>query len=570
MSAPLRILHVEDNPKDAELVRARMVADGLDCEVVLVSSQDTYLAALERCGFHLILCDYSLPGFDGKAALALAKQKCPEVPFLYLSGTIGEERAIECLKAGAMDYVLKDRPARLVPAIRHALHTVELEAKRKRAEEEIHRLAYYDTLTGLPNRTLLSERLGEGIRAGQETNSPLALLLLDLDRFKDINDTLGHENGNRLLQQVAQRLQEALPQADTLARLGGDEFATILRGTDAGRALTAAHAILRALEQPFTLEGLSLDVRASIGIALYPGHGEDATTLLQRADVAMYLAKGGHDGYAIYSAERDQYSPSRLGLIGDLRQALTRDEFILHYQPEIALSSGRVCGVEALVRWQHPQQGMIPPDQFIPLAEHAGLIKPLTLWVLQEALREFHGRYREGLRLRVSVNLSARNLADPQLPGQVAGLMGTWGIPPDSLVLEITESTLMADPKVARELLLRLRNMGLQLSIDDFGAGYSSLSYLKTMPVNEIKIDKSFVMGGMRDQKDVALVRSTIELGHSLGFKVVAEGVEDQETLDRLIEFGCDLAQGYHISRPLPAADLTRWLRESPCGLQKA
>ncbi len=570
MSAPLRILHVEDNPKDAELVRARMVADGLDCEVVLVSSQDTYLAALERCGFHLILCDYSLPGFDGKAALALAKQKCPEVPFLYLSGTIGEERAIECLKAGAMDYVLKDRPARLVPAIRHALHTVELEAKRKRAEEEIHRLAYYDTLTGLPNRTLLSERLGEGIRAGQETNSPLALLLLDLDRFKDINDTLGHENGNRLLQQVAQRLQEALPQADTLARLGGDEFATILRGTDAGRALTAAHAILRALEQPFTLEGLSLDVRASIGIALYPGHGEDATTLLQRADVAMYLAKGGHDGYAIYSAERDQYSPSRLGLIGDLRQALTRDEFILHYQPEIALSSGRVCGVEALVRWQHPQQGMIPPDQFIPLAEHAGLIKPLTLWVLQEALREFHGRYREGLRLRVSVNLSARNLADPQLPGQVAGLMGTWGIPPDSLVLEITESTLMADPKVARELLLRLRNMGLQLSIDDFGTGYSSLSYLKTMPVNEIKIDKSFVMGGMRDQKDVALVRSTIELGHSLGFKVVAEGVEDQETLDRLIEFGCDLAQGYHISRPLPAADLTRWLRESPCGLQKA
>jgi len=570
MSAPLRILHVEDNPKDAELVRARMVADGLDCEVVLVSSQDTYLAALERCGFHLILCDYSLPGFDGKAALALAKQKCPEVPFLYLSGTIGEERAIECLKAGAMDYVLKDRPARLVPAIRHALHTVELEAKRKRAEEEIHRLAYYDTLTGLPNRTLLSERLGEGIRAGQETNSPLALLLLDLDRFKDINDTLGHENGNRLLQQVAQRLQEALPQADTLARLGGDEFATILRGTDAGRALTAAHAILRALEQPFTLEGLSLDVRASIGIALYPGHGEDATTLLQRADVAMYLAKGGHDGYAIYSAERDQYSPSRLGLIGDLRQALTRDEFILHYQPEIALSSGRVCGVEALVRWQHPQQGMIPPDQFIPLAEHAGLIKPLTLWVLKEALREFHGRYREGLRLRVSVNLSARNLADPQLPGQVAGLMGTWGIPPDSLVLEITESTLMADPKVARELLLRLRNMGLQLSIDDFGTGYSSLSYLKTMPVNEIKIDKSFVMGGMRDQKDVALVRSTIELGHSLGFKVVAEGVEDQETLDRLIEFGCDLAQGYHISRPLPAADLTRWLRESPCGLQKA
>jgi diguanylate cyclase (GGDEF)-like protein len=566
MSAPFRILHVEDNPKDAELIRAQMVVDGLDAEVVLVSTQEAYLAALEGCGFHLILCDYSLPGFDGKAALALAKQKCPEVPFLYLSGTIGEERAIECLKAGAMDYVLKDRPARLVPSIRHALHTVELEAERKRAAEEVHRLAYYDPLTGLPNRTLLAERLGEAIRAGRETNSPLALLLLDLDRFKDINDTLGHENGNHLLQQVAQRLQEALPQADTLARLGGDEFAAILRGTDAGRALTATHAILRALEQPFTLEGLSLDVRASIGVAVYPGHGEDATILLQRADVAMYLAKGGHDGYAIYSAERDQYNPRRLALIGNLRQALTRDEFTLHYQPEIELPARRVCGLEALIRWRHPKHGMVPPDQFIPLAEHTGLIKPLTLWVLQEALREFHGRYWEGLRLRMSVNLSARNLADPQLLDQVAWLMETWGIPPDSLVIEITESTLMADPKAARDRLLQLRNMGLQLSIDDFGTGYSSLSYLKTMPANEIKIDKSFIIGGMRDQKDVALVRSTIELGHSLGFKVMAEGVENEETLDRLIEFGCDLAQGYHISRPLPADALTAWLKTSPWG----
>jgi diguanylate cyclase (GGDEF)-like protein len=570
MSTRLKILHVEDNPKDAELIRARMTEEGLDCDVVLVSSQDAYLAALEGCGFHLILCDYTLPGFDGKAALALAKEKCPEVPFLYLSGTIGEERAIECLKAGAMDYVLKDRPARLVPAIRRALYAVEQEARRKRAEEEIHRLAYYDPLTGLPNRTLLNERLTQAIHMGEESNQAVALLLLDLDRFKDINDTLGHENGNRLLQQVAQRLQESLPRADTLARLGGDEFAAILAQADAEGAVAAAQVILDTLDEPCVLEGFSLDVRASIGISVYPGHGQDATTLMQRADVAMYLAKEGHAGYAIYAPERDHYSPRRLALLGNLRQALNADQFLLHYQPEIDLARGRVCGLEALIRWRHPDHGMIPPDQFIGLAEHAGLIRPLTLWVLKEALREFHGRHREGLKLRIAVNLSARNLADPRLPGQVKGLLETWGIPADSLVLEITESTLMEDPKAAGELLARLRSMGIRLSIDDFGTGYSSLAYLKTMPVNEIKIDKSFVMGGMKDQKDVALVRSTIELGHSLGFQVVAEGVEDRETLDRLKEFGCDVAQGYYISRPLPASDRTRWLHESPWGLPKA
>ncbi|HEY8284572.1 MAG TPA: GGDEF domain-containing phosphodiesterase, partial [Chloroflexota bacterium] len=322
-------------------------------------------------------------------------------------------------------------------------------------------------------------------------------------------------------------------------------------------------AILRALDQPFVLEGYSMTLGASIGITLAPDHGQDAITLLRRADVAMYTAKRGATGYALYTTEQDQYSPDRLGLTGELRQAIEQDRLCLHYQPKVDLKTGHLDGVEALVRWPHPDRGLLPPDQFIPLAEHTGLIAPLSRWVLGTALRQCRAWRDEGLEIRVAVNLSARLLQDEHLIETVSDLLQAHGVPPNDLELEITESAVMADPARALGLLHRLHMMGVRLSIDDFGTGYSSLAYLNRLPVDEVKIDKSFILG-LRTDDAATITRSIIDLGHNLGLVVVAEGVEDQVAYERLGGMGCDLAQGYYLSRPIPAADLTAWARSLP------
>jgi diguanylate cyclase (GGDEF)-like protein len=559
MNQPLRILHLEDNPNDAELTLDRLALDGIACESVRVQTRAEFLAALEQGEFDLILSDYSIPSFDGGSALILAREKRPDIPFIFLSGTIGEERAIEALKTGATDYVLKDRSARLGPAIRRALSDVEERAQRRRAEEQIHRLAYFDALTGLANRAMLHERLQLALAVAQHNQSQVSLLLMDLDRFKDINDTLGHQNGDCLLQQVAQRLREALPAASVIARLGGDEFAVLLPEGAEVAGQSARH-LLNSLQQPFELAGLTLDVKGSIGIALAPEHAQDATTLIQRADVAMYLAKATESGCAFYTSQQDQYSPQRLALMGELRQGIAGGQLVLYYQPKSDLKTGRITGVEALVRWQHPREGLLLPMQFVPMAEQTGLIKPLTVWALREALCQERTWHKAGIDLTVAVNLSARNLLDPALPDQVSEWLNVAGVAPDRLSLEITESIIMTDPERSLTLLTRLRHMGVRLSVDDFGTGYSSLAYLKRLPVHELKIDKAFVMGLMLDRRDAAIVRSTVELGHNLGLAVVAEGVEDQQTCHGLAALGCDMAQGYFVGRPLPADALTQWL----------
>jgi len=441
--------------------------------------------------------------------------------------------------------------------------------ERKQTAEMIQRLAYYDILTGLPNRTLLHDRLQQAIFAGQRGNKPLAILLMDLDRFKEINDTIGHQNGDLLLQQVGRRLQNILFKSDMVARLGGDEFAVLLP-TIAAPEHTAlvARKILKALEEPFVLGGLTLDVGVSIGIALSPEHGEDADLLIQRADVAMYAAKQTSSGYAVYTAEQDPHSPRRLALMSELRHAIEHGELALYYQPKIDLKAGHVIGVEALVRWNHPQRGLIPPDQFIGPAEQTGMIRPLAQWVLKEAHRQFKEWHQAKLNLPISVNLSVRNLQDPQLLDQVAGLIQASGAASSWLELELTESILMVDPARAMEVLKQLSAMGIRLSIDDFGTGYSSLGYLKGLPVHEIKIDKSFVMDMRKDKNATMIVLSIINLAHNLGLKVVAEGVEDEETRDQLAAFGCDAAQGYFWSRPIPATELSRWLTESSWGME--
>src|SRR6266508_2561405 len=440
--------------------------------------------------------------------------------------------------------------------------------ERKRLAEQLHHQAFHDPLTGLPNRTLLHDRTDQAIRGADRELTPAALLLLDLDRFKEVNDTLGHHYGDQLLTLVGDRLRGTLREVDTVARLGGDEFAVLMHKTaTAEGAVEVAKKLIAGFDEPFLIEGLTLDVEASIGVALYPEHAGTSEELLQRADIAMYVAKETHAGFVLFDPAQDQHSPRRLALLGELRRAIESDQLVLHYQPKVDAHSGRVLGVEALVRWQHPDHGLIPPGEFIPLAERTGLIGPLTHYVLDAALRQCQQWRQAGHELAVAVNISARRLLDVEFPDEVASLLARWEVPARLLVVEITESTIMADPDRALEILGRLDAMGVQLSIDDFGTGYSSMAYLKSLPVHELKVDRSFVTQMNSDSRDAVIVRSTIDLGRNLGLRVVAEGVEDQTTLQELDVLGCDAIQGYYVSRPVPPDDLIRWLEQHQAAL---
>jgi diguanylate cyclase (GGDEF)-like protein len=427
-------------------------------------------------------------------------------------------------------------------------------------EQRILRLAYEDNLTGLPNRSQFTERLQQGVARARAGRSLLGVLMMDLDRFRYVNDNLGHAVGDYLVREVGVRLRELVGHADCIARLGGDEFAVVLPARERGEVLAAAEAIVTGLERPFFFEEQPLDVGASIGIALSPEHGQTADDLLRRADIAMYIAKRTRTGVAVYEHGYDSSQQQHLSLLGELRNAIEHGQLRLYYQPKVQLSGATVTAAEALIRWVHPARGLVAPDQFIPFAEQTGYIKVLTQWVLQEAVRQC-GAWREaGFDIQVSVNLSARDLMQRDLPDQVGALLREHAVPPQSLCLEITESGFMDDPTHAQKVLDRLADIGVGLSVDDYGTGYSSLSYLMKLPVKELKIDRAFV-SRLSENGDLAtIVRSTIELGHSLGLKVVAEGVEDPQGFALLRAFGCDLAQGYYVSPPLPAAAFRDWV----------
>jgi diguanylate cyclase (GGDEF)-like protein len=433
--------------------------------------------------------------------------------------------------------------------------------RRQAAENEY--VALHDALTDLPNRSLFHDRAEQAVLLAGRERARAALMIFDLDRFKEVNDTLGHHNGDLLLKEIGTRLRSALRESDSIARLGGDEFGVLLpKIPDADAARSVAEKILQALRDPLMLEGVTLDIGASVGIALYPDHGHDVDTLLQRADVAMYLAKEDHSGCELYCAERDVYSPSRLALVGELRRAIDERELVLFYQPKAEIHTGRIAGVEALVRWDHPTRGLLNPVEFVPLAERTGLIRDLTRYVLDAALRQIRAWQESGLEQSVSVNLSARDLLDVELPGTIGTILEEHGVGPERLELEITESVILADPMRARAVLSRLNAMGIQIGIDDFGSGYSSLGYLKRLPVAVIKIDRSFVMNMEHDENDAVIVRSTIDLGRNLGLKVVAEGVESREVWRDLARLDCDFVQGYFLSRPMPASALSEWIRQ--------
>jgi len=443
--------------------------------------------------------------------------------------------------------------------------TQELRQQTAALEHQAMHDATHDSLTDLPNRVLLCDRLEQAISHAQRSQQILAFIILDLDRFKEINDTLGHYNGDLLLKQVAARLQRVVRQSDTLARLGGDEFGILLPAINRRDDIyTVIKKIQKAFKSPFRMEGLTLDVQASIGGVLYPEHGKDIDTIMQRADVAMYVAKQDNRGFTIYTTKMDKHSPRRLTLMGELRQAFDRNELELYYQPKISIDNERVGGVEALVRWNHPVHGFMTPDEFIPLAERSGLIKQLSWWVLQNALSQTVLWHEKGIDIGVAVNISPYILLDPELPEAIIGLLSSHKLPEGTLTLEITETSVLKDPDLALEILLRLADMGIIISIDDFGTGYSSLSYLRKMPASEVKIDKSFVIDMLKNDNDAVIVRATIDLAHNLGMKVVAEGVENKEIAARLKELKCNILQGYYYSRPLAVEDFSKWFASYP------
>ena len=435
----------------------------------------------------------------------------------------------------------------------------EMRKKVQARQMVLEHQAMHDTLTGLPNRSLLLDRLQHTIFAAKRKRQPLALLMLDLDRFKEVNDTLGHDAGDRLLMEVGARLLNTVRETDTIARLGGDEFCILLPESGVETAQRIAVRILQSLEQSVDIETHQLLVSVSIGIAVYPEHGETPQILLQHADVAMYVAKRNKLGQALYTPENDQHSIKRLELTGDLREALARNALEVHYQPKIAIASGAITGVEALLRWTHPRHGRISPDQIIPLAEQTGLIRPLTRWVLDTALQQCAEWKNSGIDINVAINLSAYCLQDNSLGDWIKDWFDRHDLATRHLVLEVTESAMMSDPKKAIQVLTRLDAMGIRISIDDFGTGFSSLAYLKQLPIDELKIDKSFVLEMLENDNDAVIVRSTIDLAHNLGLRIVAEGVENQEMLNLLEILRCDYAQGYHISRPIPATEFRTW-----------
>ncbi len=676
----LRVLIVEDLPHDAELMALRLQEDGLDPQWRRAQTEAEYLAGLEPVP-DLILCDWHLPRFSGQRALALLRERCLDIPFVIVSGGIGEEAAVEALRLGANDYVMKDRPARLGEAVRRALEEKRLREAHERdqaqlrlaerifqstaegikvtdasghivwvnsafetitgycaaevlgrnlrflnsgrqdaafyrslwatlletghwrgeiwnrrkhgeiypewltisavpdgqervahyvgvfsdishikeAQKQIDFLAYHDALTHLPNRTLFRDRLSHALAHARREARTLALLFIDLDRFKIVNDTLGHPVGDELLLQVSRRMSEVIRADDTLARLGGDEFVLLLEeGDSAQRAAFVAHKLLECLDRPMRISGHELIVTASLGISLYPTDGEDADTLIRHADRAMYEAKQrGRNNFQFFTQSLTEGAFERLVMENSLRGAVGRGELILHYQPQIDLISGCLIGVEALVRWQHPEEGLVPPSRFIPLAEEIGIIGDLGAWVLRAACRQLADWDAQGFRVpRVGVNLSVKQIDDAGLAELVASALRESGLGENRLELEVTESMLMRGPDSTRAILSTIKAMGVELTVDDFGTGYSNLAYLKLLPLDRLKIDQSFVRDIGRDGNDEAIVRAIIALARSLGLETVAEGVEEAHQAEFLLREGCDIVQGYLYSRPFPAEQL--------------
>ena len=439
--------------------------------------------------------------------------------------------------------------------------TEELRQRNDQLEREKIFAATHDPVTELANRPLFYDRVEQAIRSRSANGQIVAVLLLEIENLKEIQDTLGPTAADAILRQVATRLVETVRTQDSVARLDRQTLA-ILPGGDIDRELAekTAHRLLKAMDPPFEVQRLKLSLHSSIGIVLFPDHGDDPDSLIQRAGVAVYMAQKSHDGYAVYSPAFDEHSPRRLTLMGEFRQAIERNHLELHYQPKYDIGARKITGVEALIRWRHPKLGLIMPDEFIGMVEKTRMIKPLSQWVMEQAFADCRVFRERGRDITISINLSAKDLHDPELPDRIVGVMAKSDVRPEWFIFEITESSIIVDPDRVLNVLERINGLGFGLSIDDFGTGYSSLAYLRKLPVTELKIDRSFVRDMASGDKDDVIVRATVQLAHNLGLKVTAEGVENDESMDLLRDCGCDIAQGYHISRPHPLGILLDWL----------
>lgn len=560
----LHALIVEDSEDDTVLLVHELIRSGYEPIFHRVDTPETMRTELIGKKWDIIYSDFSMPQFSAFDALEILHNTGLDIPFIIVSGTIGEDRAVNAMKAGAHDYILKGNLKRLIPATERELREAIVRQDQRIADKTIYRLAYIDQVTELPNRVSFHELIDEAITAAKNELRPIALLLMDIDRFKHVNDTLGHDRGDILLKQLGMRLMTVVYSPNTVARIGGDEFGILLpQLSDLNEVQNMVDKIQKLLTPPFMIDGVPISVEASIGIATMPEHADSTHMLLQAADIAMYHAKHMASNYAVYEPKYNLNTPEKLGLMAELREAIERNQLLLHFQPKLELSTNRIIGVEALVRWEHPRLGLLYPDQFILAAEQTGLISPLTGWVLEEALRYSQSENLKGVYLRVSVNLSARSLHDIQILNLIEATLIKTGAKPEQLVVEVTESAIVLDPTRAEETLNALNKMGVGLSIDDFGTGYTSLASIKRLPINEIKIDKSFITNMLTDFKDAMIVRSIIELGHNLGMTVVAEGIETEALLEALKALGCDEIQGYLICRPKAYKQLNNWFSTS-------
>ncbi len=564
----LRLLMVEDNPDDEALVLRAIRKGGFNVEHVRVENRDDLLDVLRNKDWDIVLSDYQMPEFNGLTALKIVKERSQDLPFIIVSGTIGEEVAVEAMRSGAQDYLMKDNLARLVPAIRRELADADERRALREAQQALRHQAYHDILTGLPNRWLLRDRMEQALKYSRQKETGLAVMFLDLDRFKNLNDTLGHISGDYLLRAVAERLSLILNERDTLARLGGDDFIVMLMDIPgAEQAGWAADLLLKALHEQFELDDKKMYIGASIGIALYPDNGDEFDMLIKNAESAMYYAKDqGRNNYQFFSQDILAATADRFEIENELRGAIRASELRLYYQPQFTLTDGRITGLEALVRWDHPKRGMIAPDKFIPVAEESGLIIPLGEWVLRQAAEDSVKLRNAGCMLkRLAINLSARQLYHQDTLDMLQQLVSRGDLGTDSLEIEITESGIMQNPEQAVANLNAIRDMGIGIAIDDFGTGYSSLAYLKRFPINILKIDRSFIRDITLDQDDTTIVKTILAMAQALNLRVIAEGVETKEQYDYLAKLGCAEGQGYVFARPMPSEDVISFFRNRQC-----
>ncbi len=567
MKEALNVLLVEGSAEMAALIRERLEADGLRVMLRRVERPDSLSAALAEARWDFVLASDGVAPLPLSETLRAVHLRDPDLPVLVTATTPGEAAAVAAIKAGASDYILQTDLRRLSASILAELEQARERRSVRRAEARLEHLALHDTLTELPNRRLFEDRLANALRIASRDRHGLVLMVMDLNGFKPVNDTFGHQAGDVLLRLVGGKLREALRESDTVARLGGDEFAVLVPKLDESGVIPPKllERLAGAFERPFRIEGVDVRVGAALGIAIFPQHGTDAATLFRNADSAMYTAKRQKVGHVIFDAAQDQYGRDRMALLDDLRQAIERQQLVLHYQPVIELRTGKCRDVEALVRWQHPERGTISPGEFLPMFDRLRLMRPLTEWVIETAQRQVREWSEAGIELDVTANVAAQNLADAEIGSVVRAAIARSGAPASRLFLEVPESVIMTDPERSGRIIDDLRGSGVRFAIDDFGTGFSSLTYLDRLRVDRLKVDRSFVSGSVSTRK-TAIVRAATEIGHTLGFAVLAEGIEDAAGCQRVFAQGCELGQGYHFSPPLPAERIPEWLRDRPQG----